>query len=94
MEKPHTRSPPGDVDFLKLAERALEVSRRERQRIEASMPKLSQEWAEANARLTELAHATETIETTEIDSQPGEPLDRSRLAEDFPLLAVEIGLQI
>jgi predicted nuclease with TOPRIM domain len=90
-EKPHTRSPPGDVDFLKLAERALEVSRRERQRIEASMPKLSQEWSQVNARLTELAHATETMETMVIDSQPGEPLDSSGLAEDFAL--AEIGLQ-
>jgi hypothetical protein len=88
MERPTTRSPPDEVDILKLAERALEASRRERQRIEAAMPELSQEWAQANARLTELTHTTE--HATEIDSQPGEPLDSSVLPEDFPLLAVEV----
>jgi len=91
MEKRTPRSPPDDVDFLKLAERALEISRRERQRIEASMPKLSNEWAQVNDRLNELTHAPEQV--PEIDSPPGEPLDSSVLPEDFPLLAAEMERQ-
>jgi len=88
MERPTIRSPPDEVDILKLAERALEASRRERQRIEASMPKLSQEWAQVNARLIDHTHATEHV--PEIDSQPGETLDSSVLSEDVPLLTVGI----
>ena len=92
MERPTIRSPPDEVDILKLAERALEASRRERQRIEASMPKLSQEWAQVNARLIEHTHATEnaTEHAPEIASQPDEPLDSSVVPEDLPLLAAAI----
>jgi hypothetical protein len=62
MEKaPAPGSPPDETssdDLLRLADRLIDLSRRERERIASSMPTPSDEWLEATARLAEVARQT------------------------------------
>jgi len=59
MEKaPAPGSPPDETssdDLLRLADRLIDLSRRERERISSSMATPSDDWLEATARLAEIA---------------------------------------
>jgi len=68
MEKPPAQGSPTDEttsdDLLRLADRLIDLSRRERERIAASMANPSDEWLAATARLAEIARqASETAES-------------------------------
>ena len=59
MEKPPAQGSPTDEttsdDLLRLADRLIDLSRRERERIAASMANPSDDWLEATARFAEIA---------------------------------------
>ena len=82
MEKaPAQGSPPDETssdDLLRLADRLIDLSRRERERISSSMATPSDDWLEATARLAGIAcQADETAESeaaclTMDEESPGE----------------------
>jgi hypothetical protein len=74
MEKPaaSTSLPgePGD-DLLRRADRLIDLSRRERERISASMADPSEEWKDASARLAEAARRASMAATKSAESDAG-----------------------
>jgi hypothetical protein len=54
-------------DLLRQAAEMIEVSQRERQRIEATMPRPSDEWQQESEHLAETAQSRETTEAEVVE---------------------------